>query len=61
MTRHASFSLTLQKTTITYYVVQDEVQGYHWNKEQCTLHPVILYYKGRHQRSAVHFLVVPVE
>ena len=28
-----------------YYVVQDEVQGYHWNKEQCTLHPVVLYYK----------------
>ena len=28
-----------------HYVVQDEVQGYHWNKEQCTLHPVVLYFK----------------
>ena len=28
-----------------HYVVQDEVQGRHWNKEQCTLHPVVLYYK----------------
>ena len=28
-----------------HYVVQDEVQGSHWNKEQCTLHPVVLYLK----------------
>ena len=23
-----------------HFIVQDEVQGYHWNKDQCTLHPV---------------------
>ena len=28
------------------FVVQDEVQGYHWNKEQCTLHPVVVYTKS---------------
>ena len=28
-----------------HYMVQDEVLGRHWNKEQCTLHPVVLYYK----------------
>ena len=28
-----------------HYVVQDEIQGYHWNKDQCTLHPVVIYYK----------------
>ena len=28
-----------------HYIVQDEVQGYHWNKEQCTVHPVVIYYK----------------
>ncbi|XP_065063915.1 uncharacterized protein LOC135690325 isoform X1 [Rhopilema esculentum] len=22
-----------------------EVQGYHWNQKQCTLHPVVIYYK----------------
>jgi hypothetical protein len=27
------------------YVVQDEVQGYHWNKKYCTLHPVSIYYR----------------
>ena len=30
-----------------HYVVQDEVQAYHWNKEQCTLHPVVLHYKTK--------------
>ena len=29
------------------FVIQDEVQSYHWNKDQCTLHPVVLYYKSR--------------
>ena len=28
-----------------HFIVQDEVQGYHWNKEQCTVHPVVIYYK----------------
>lgn len=27
------------------FVMQDEVQGYHWNKSMCTLHPAIVYYK----------------
>ena len=25
------------------FAVQDEVQGFHWNKDQCTLHPVVGY------------------
>jgi len=33
-----------------HYVVQDEVQGYHWNKDQCTLHPVVIYYKNQHNQ-----------
>ena len=28
------------------YVIQDEVQSYHWSKERCTLHPVSLYTKN---------------
>ena len=27
------------------FVVQDEVQGFHWNKVQATLHPIVIYYK----------------
>ena len=26
-----------------FFVVQDEVQGFHWNKGQCTLHPLVVY------------------
>ena len=25
------------------FAVQDEVQGFHWNNLQCTLHPVVVY------------------
>ena len=27
------------------FLVQDEVQSYHWNSQQSTLHPVMIYYK----------------
>ena len=32
------------------FVVQDEVQSYHWNKEQCTLHPIVLYHKDEENK-----------
>ena len=57
MTHHASFCLTLQKND--HYVVQYKVQGSHWNKEQCTLHPVILHYKDDNnevQCTSTYFL-----
>ena len=25
------------------FVIQDEVQSYHWNQQSCTLHPVVIY------------------
>ena len=27
------------------FVVQDEIQSFHWNKTQATLHPTVIYYK----------------
>ena len=27
------------------FVVQDEIQSFHWNKTQATLHPIVVYYK----------------
>ena len=27
------------------FVIQDEIQGFHWNKIQCTLHSVAMYWK----------------
>ena len=36
-----------------HFIVHDEVQGYHWNKYQCTLHPVVIYYKDQ-QNQLIH-------
>ena len=33
------------------FVVQDEVQGIHWNKDQCTLHPVVIHFKDQNENS----------
>ena len=38
------FWATSQKNST--FVVQDQIQGYHWYKEQATLHPVLMYFKG---------------
>ena len=27
------------------FVIQDEIQSYHWNQQQCTMHPLVIYYK----------------
>ena len=27
------------------FVIQDEVQGFHWKNAQATLHPIVIYYK----------------
>jgi hypothetical protein len=27
------------------FMVQDESQGYHWNHDNCTKHPAVVYYK----------------
>ena len=27
------------------FVVQDEIQSYHWNTKQFSFHPIVLYYK----------------
>ena len=26
------------------FLIQDEIQGYHWNSQQCTIHPVVIYF-----------------
>lgn len=28
------------------FIVQDEVQGFHWNNDQSTIHPMVYYYKN---------------
>ena len=37
------------------FVIQDEVQGYHWCKTYCTLHPVVIYIKqDEHEKLVSH-------
>ena len=31
------------------FSIQDEIQSYHWHKQYCTLHPIVLYYKEKGQ------------
>ena len=35
------------------FVVHDEVQSFHWNNMQCSLHPVVIYYR---KDAALHHL-----
>ncbi|KAG1676397.1 hypothetical protein GQR58_014302 [Nymphon striatum] len=37
------------------YNVQDEVQSFHWNKSQCTMHPVVIYFKEEGKLITNHF------
>ena len=40
-----------------HYIVQDEIQGYHWNKEQCKLHPVVMYFKDEENNLKCTYLL----
>ena len=31
------------------FIVQNEVQSYHWNRRYCTLHPVVIYFKRENE------------
>ena len=41
------------------FTIQNEIQIYHWNKKQCTVHPIALFFKDDnsklHERSFVCF------
>ena len=38
------------------FVVQ--VQGYHWNNSQCTLHPVVVYYKTGQDLAHISYCIL---
>ena len=37
--------------------VQDAVQGWHWTKQQWTIHPFVLYYKTPQEKLAVQSMI----
>ena len=41
------------------FIVQDEVQSYHWNKKSCTLHPVMIF-KKQMKWKADHWFLSPM-
>ena len=41
------------------FLIQDEIQSYHWSKAYCTLHPLVIYYKdadGKLQHYSLCFI-----
>lgn len=40
------------------YVIQDEVQGYHWTRDSCSLHPVVVYTCNKEGNLTVSSLCV---
>ena len=38
------------------FVVQDEVQGFHWNNLQATLHPIVIYYRENGMSSSIFYI-----
>ena len=40
------------------FVVQDEVQSFHWNNLQRTLHPVVVYYKTNNELKHLSFCII---
>ena len=41
------------------FLIQDEIQSYHWSKEYCTLHPIVVYFKddtGSLQHISIYFI-----
>ena len=39
--------ILLDFTENDHFIKQDEVQKYHWKKDQCTFHPVVIRYKNQ--------------
>lgn len=31
------------------FIIQDEIQGFHWENSQCTVHPFVMYYKNEQE------------
>ena len=40
------------------FVLPDEVQAYHWNNSQCTIHPFVVYYKANGELKHLSFVVI---
>ena len=39
-------------------MIQDEIQGYHWSKQQCTLPPLVIYYKENSKLKSMSLSII---
>ena len=39
-------------------VIQDDVQNWHWTKQQCTAHPIVLYYSERKEMIVKSLVII---
>ena len=45
------------------FLIQDEIQSYHWSKQYCTLHPVVIYFvdsDGQLQHKSFLYLMIMI-
>ena len=40
------------------FVIQDEIQGYHWSKQQCTLHPLVICNKENSELKSMSLSII---
>ena len=40
------------------FVIQDEVQSFHWNNEMATLHPFVIYYRKENEIAHLSFVII---
>ncbi|KYM93379.1 hypothetical protein ALC62_16021 [Cyphomyrmex costatus] len=40
------------------FVVQDEIQSFHWNNNQATIHPFVVYYRDENEIKHLSFVVI---
>ena len=45
--------LTLNELSNASGLMQDEIQGYHWNNQLCSLQPTVLYYSKENESDLV--------
>lgn len=54
------FVVTLDFSENFAFVVQEAVQGFHWNNNQATVHPIVIYYKNRETNEIEHVSYVGI-
>lgn len=58
--KEGEFIVTLDFSENYAFVVQEAVQGFHWNNNQATVHPFVIYYQGQETKKVEHISYVGV-